>query len=129
MFKLLADPLAWWHAKLKNWHAVLHVGMPSWKIGTSYGTLARKNETLARFWDNDTQVRWHVNHACTQAHWHLNHAGTQARLHVDHVGTQARMACDLANSTEIYKNPRHRISNFSDQRKGMGKTQGKLTGF
>ena len=49
-----------WHAKLKHWQAVWHGG-----------TLARKNEKLARF--------WHVNHTGTQARWHVNHAGTQAR--------------------------------------------------
>ena len=42
MFEKLARLLAGWHVKLKNWHAVWHVGM-------FIGTLARKNEKLARF--------------------------------------------------------------------------------
>ena len=43
MSEKLACLLARWHAKLKNWHAVQHVGM-------FIDTLARKNEKLARFW-------------------------------------------------------------------------------
>ena len=63
-----------------------------------FGTLACKNENLARFWHVGNQARWHVNHASTQDCWHVNHAGMQARWHLDHVGIQARMAHDLANS-------------------------------
>ena len=80
MSEKLARLLARWHAKLKHWHA-------TWHVSTFIGTLARENEKLARFWHDDTQARWHVNHAGTQACWH-----------VDHVGTQARVARDLANS-------------------------------
>ena len=83
--------LARGHAKLKNWHVVWHVGTPSWNIGTTYGTLALKNEKLARFCNVGTQTRWHVNHAGMQTHWH-----------VDHVGKQARMARDLANSASSF---------------------------
>ena len=57
------------------------------------GTLACKNEKLARFWHVGTQVRWHINHA-----------DTQARLHVDGVGTKTRMARDLANSFKLCQN-------------------------
>ena len=45
-----------------NWHGCWHVGKPSLNIGPSYGTfigtLARKNEKLARF--------WHISHTGTQ---------------------------------------------------------------
>ena len=50
--------LARWHSKLENWHA----------FGTFIGTLACKNEKLARFWHVGTwarRPRWHVWHA-----WH-----------------------------------------------------------
>ena len=80
--------MARWHAKLKNWHAVWHVGM-------FIGTLARENEKLARVRHVCTWESWHVNHADTLARWHKNHASTQGRWYVDHVGTHAR---DLANS-------------------------------
>ena len=43
MFKKLARLLAHWHASLKHWYAV-------WHVGTFIGTLTRKNEKLARFW-------------------------------------------------------------------------------
>ena len=32
MFENLARLLARWHGKMKNWHAVWHVGTASWKI-------------------------------------------------------------------------------------------------
>ena len=86
--------LACWHVKLKHWHAL-------WPVGTFFGTLASKNENLARFWHVSTQARWQVNHAGAQARWQVNHTGTQARWHVDHVGMQTRMACDLANSIKV----------------------------
>ena len=42
--------LARWHAKLKHWYAVRHVG-------TFIGTLVRKNEKLPRFWQVGTEAR------------------------------------------------------------------------
>ena len=75
--------------------------MARWYVGTLFGTLARKKEKLACFWNLDTQALWHVNQAGTQARWHVNHAGTQARWHVDDVGTQAHMARDLGNSVFV----------------------------
>ena len=47
--------------RMARWHIYWHVGM-------FIGTLTRKNEKFARFWQVGTQVRWHVNHAGTQAH-------------------------------------------------------------
>ena len=72
------------------------------KFARLMARLARKKEKLARFWHIDTL------------------AGT-LRCHVNHSGTHFRMTLDLGNSREIYINPRHRISNFSNHRKGMGK--------
>ena len=43
MFEKLARRLTRWHAKLKRWHPVQH-----------FGTVARKNEKLARRWQADT---------------------------------------------------------------------------
>ena len=68
MFENLARLLTRWHVNLKHWHAV-------WHVGTLIGTLARKNEKLARFWYVGTQARWHINHAGTQARWHVDHVG------------------------------------------------------
>ena len=55
MFGKLGHHLAHWHAELKNWYTVWHIGTPRSNIGTSYGT-------LTRLWE-----RWHVNHAGVQA--------------------------------------------------------------
>ena len=73
MFEKLERSLTRWHAKLKHWHAL-------WHVGTFFGMLTRKNENLARFWHVGTQARWHVNHASTQARWHVDHVSTQARM-------------------------------------------------
>ena len=45
---------------MKNWHAVEKLAR-LWHVGTFIGTLARKNEKLAR---------------CTKAREHVDHAGT-----------------------------------------------------
>ena len=39
--------------------------MPRWHVGTFIGTLARKNEKLARFWHVGTLARGHIHHAGT----------------------------------------------------------------
>ena len=73
----------------------------SWKIGPPFGTLARKDKTIAR-----RMTRWHVKmrswHAfgtfARQARWHASTLAHKPRWHVDYVGTQPRMTCDLANS-------------------------------
>ena len=62
----LARRLARSHAKLKHWHVVWH-----------FGTLARRNEKLARFWHVGTQTRWHVDHVGMQARGHAGTHGTQ----------------------------------------------------
>ena len=60
MFEKLAHLLARRHAKLKYWHVL-------WHVGTFIGTLARKNEKLARFYHVHTQgtltrkPRWHAS--------------------------------------------------------------------
>ena len=61
-FETLACCMARWHV---YWHVCMFTG-----------TLARKNEKLARFWHVGTQAHCHVNHAGTQAHWHIDHVGT-----------------------------------------------------
>ena len=86
MSEKLARLPACWHANLKNLHVIWHFGSQVLNINMPYGTLARKNEKLARFWHVDTHARWHVNHARTQARWY-----------VDYVRTQARMTRDFAN--------------------------------
>ena len=63
MFEKLARLLARWHTKLKNRHAI-------WHVGTIIGTLARKKEV-------DTLLaRWHVHYAGTQARWYVEFVGT-----------------------------------------------------
>ena len=62
----LASLLANWHAKLKQWHALEHIGM-------FIGLLAGKNVKLERFWHFGMQARWHVIHTGMQAHWHIDH--------------------------------------------------------
>ena len=49
-----------WLANLKNWHALrrLHAKLKNrHTFGTFIGTLARKNEKLARFWQVGTLAR------------------------------------------------------------------------
>ena len=55
----------------KYWHTL-------WHFGTFIGTLARKNENLARFWHVGMQAHWYINQAGTEARWHVNHAGMQS---------------------------------------------------
>ena len=61
----LARHLACWHAILKHWHAIWHVGTLRQGISTSYGTLARF---------------WHVGAQATLARWGVGHVGAQVRM-------------------------------------------------
>ena len=66
MFETLARFLARWRDKLKNWHAKLKRWHAVWHVGTFIGTLARKNENLARFRQVGTQTRWYISCTSTQ---------------------------------------------------------------
>ena len=70
MFEKLARFLARWQAKLKHWHGL-------WNVGAFIGTLARKNEKVARF--------WHEGMLACKPNWHVSTLGR--RPHV-HAGTQ-----------------------------------------
>ena len=82
MFEELARLLVRWQAKLKNWHAV-------WHIGTPYRTLARWHIKMRCFHAFGTLARRHINHAGTQACWHVT---IHVRKRID------KRARDLANS-------------------------------
>ena len=62
--------LALWHANLKHWHAVRHVG-------TFIVTLARKIEKLARFWHVATKARWHASRLTRIPRCHAGTCGTR----------------------------------------------------
>ena len=66
MFEKLARLLARWHTKLKNRHAI-------WHVGTIIGTLARKKEV------GTLLARWHVHYAGTQARWYVALLARMAR--------------------------------------------------
>ena len=79
--------------QLKNWHIFWHIGTPVPKIGTSFGTLARQFQKLARLWHVGTPS-WKIGTplALWHAYWHI---GTLARKNEMlvlfwHVGTLAR---------------------------------------
>ena len=88
MFEKLTQLLALWHAKLRRWDAL-------WHVGTFIGTLACKMKSWKAF---GTQPHWHWSHAATQARWLVNQASTQVRFHADHADMQASMLRNLENS-------------------------------
>ena len=81
MFENLTCLLACWHAKMKNWDAVWHVGKPSWKISK---LLARWHAKLNNGHTFDTLLAsWHVK----MRSWHV--LGMLGHCHVDHAGMHA----------------------------------------
>ena len=79
----LTHHLARWHAKLKHWHGV-------WHVGTFIGTLAHKNEKLARFWHVTLarKPRWHGNTSTRKRRWHVSTLTRRPRWYVGTHGTR-----------------------------------------
>ena len=81
MIENLTCLLACWHAKMKNWDAVWHVGKPSWKISK---LLEHWHAKLNNGHTFDTLLaRWHVK----MKSWHV--LGMLGHCHVDHAGMHA----------------------------------------
>ena len=72
----LAPHLAWWHAKLKHWHAIWHIGM-------FIGTFPGKNEKMAH-WNAGTLAGkpcWHATMLAHKPCWHASMLTCRPRWH------------------------------------------------
>ena len=100
--------------QLKNWHIFWHTGTPVPKIGTSFGTLARQFQKLARLWHVGTPS-WKISTplALWHVYWHIGtlarknemlvlfwHVGTLASRHVDHASPHGTRFSDFSIKKE-----------------------------
>ena len=87
--------------QLKNGYIFWHIGTPVPKIGTSFGTLARQFQKLARLW-HVWHVYWHIGTLARKNEmlvlfWHV---GTLASRHVDHASPHGTRFSDFSIKKE-----------------------------
>ena len=97
-------PLVRWQVGTPSW--IIGIPLARWHVGMFIGTLARKNEKLARIWHVATLARGHVDHAGT-----YSTRGTQfsklstTSYHKEHKKALIYTRCNLLSQTDTtYRN-------------------------